>query len=370
MKKFLQKISFFLLMIFSFSIFASENDLSNNYQVQIKEAPLSSVVELFASVMKEDLVLPQDLTVKVSANFDQTNLERALNAILDDHGLMIKKEEGLLKVVKKTLLVPETYLLSTKTISLKYADGNDVKEQVKQLLSNQGRVVFDQRTSSITIKDKPHYLRMVENYIGKIDQPEKQIQIEAKFVEVSHEYLEAKKITWQKSLGLDHEKSFALGEVSDLSLELAYQNRWANLLSNPIVITQNRTTSVIKSGLEFYFDEDFKEIRSLDLGIKLKLKPQITKHNQILLDMEIRESTPVFKKKISDNPYTMTNYAKTQIEIKDGDSAIIGGFFQLDPKSSGKKLEALGRIPLAGDYFKNKHKSEKELLIIITPKII
>ena len=67
-----------------------------------------------------------------------------------------------------------------------------------------------------------------------------------------------------------------------------------------------------------------------------------------------------------------TQRARTQVQVDDGATTIIGGIFVTREQVSNERTPGLYRLPLLGWLFKRDTTSDesRELLIFITPRII
>jgi len=71
-------------------------------------------------------------------------------------------------------------------------------------------------------------------------------------------------------------------------------------------------------------------------------------------------------------PSIDTRNIQTQVLVKDGQTVVLGGIMETERRDSVKKVPLLGDVPVLGNLFKSKSKTNNrdELLIFITPKIL
>jgi len=72
-------------------------------------------------------------------------------------------------------------------------------------------------------------------------------------------------------------------------------------------------------------------------------------------------------------PLVKTNLIDTLVNIKDGETMVIGGFVNLDDKVNYSKVPLLGDIPVLGSIFftrTERNKTDSELLIFVTPHVL
>ena len=67
-----------------------------------------------------------------------------------------------------------------------------------------------------------------------------------------------------------------------------------------------------------------------------------------------------------------TKEARTRVIVRDGGTTVIGGIFQINDQDQNNMIPGLWKIPILGNLFRNKTRTEKhdELLIFITPRIL
>ena len=71
-------------------------------------------------------------------------------------------------------------------------------------------------------------------------------------------------------------------------------------------------------------------------------------------------------------PALTVRRASTTVELRDGQSFVIGGLLQSDNKNAIEQLPWLGSIPVLGVLFSSKsfQKNETDLAIIVTPHLV
>jgi general secretion pathway protein D len=119
----------------------------------------------------------------------------------------------------------------------------------------------------------------------------------------------------------------------------------------------------------------FTSIERKDVGITLRLTPQIAEGDYVKLDIyqEIsalkQESTVVI---LTVGPTTTKRSTKTSVVVKDNQTVVIGGLMQEREEENINKIPLLGDIPILGWLFKNKSvdKTKTNLLVFITPHIV
>lgn len=159
-----------------------------------------------------------------------------------------------------------------------------------------------------------------------------------------------------------------------------------NVLSTPNILTTDNQKAEIMVGENIPFvtgqsqtaatgGQIFSQIDRRDVGISLKITPQITSEDNVRLDVyqEISDitTTPGLNPNIV-GPSTTKRSASTAVVVRDQQTMVIGGLIRDNVTSSTSKVPLLGDIPILGWLFKFKTtKVEKvNLMIFITPYII
>jgi type IV pilus assembly protein PilQ len=178
--------------------------------------------------------------------------------------------------------------------------------------------------------------------------------------------------------------SFALGILGsnflvDLELSAAQAETQANIISSPRVITANQKEATIEQGVEIPYQQSASSgattIQFKKAVLSLKVKPQITPDNRIILDLDVHKDsvgTVIVTSSGVNVPSIDTRSITTQVLVNDGQTVVLGGILETNQREDETKVPYLGDIPVLGHLFKNtSHKDDKdELMIFITPKIV
>jgi len=116
----------------------------------------------------------------------------------------------------------------------------------------------------------------------------------------------------------------------------------------------------------------FTTVNREEVGVMLKVKPQISKGNGVRLEIE-QESSKV-KNGSGDVGMQTTSKStmQTNVMIQDGELLILGGLIEDQSNNSASKVPLLGDIPLLGRLFRSSGRSDTQrvLMMFIRPTII
>lgn len=153
-----------------------------------------------------------------------------------------------------------------------------------------------------------------------------------------------------------------------------------NILSTPNILTSDNKEAEINVGENVPFQGSSTvttgfqttSVERKDIGINLKIKPQISEGDYIRMDINQEISAVKDSKGQAIDLVTTKRSAKTSIVVKDKETVVIGGLIQDSEEESVSKVPLLGDIPLLGWLFKSKSKTRKKtnLMILLTPHIV
>src|SRR5579863_7449273 len=334
--------------------------------------------------------------------------------------------------------VQELAPLRSEYLQVNYAKAKDmeslIKTQNNSLLSPRGSVSVDERTNTLLLQDTSDRLNDIRRLVATLDIPVRQVQIEARIVIVNNDFerqlgavfgftnvqkngANGVVTTTGTAAGTDQimtagpgvpittaaptgtnainrynvnlpvsspAGSIALGILGnnfmvDLELSAAQAETQANIISSPRVITANQKKATIEQGVEIPYQQSASSgattISFKKAVLSLKVTPQITPDNRIILDLDVRDDnvgTVVVASGGVNVPSINTREIATQVLVNDGQTVVLGGILSTTQREDDTKVPYLGDIPVLGILFRQtQHTDDKdELMIFITPKIV
>jgi len=109
--------------------------------------------------------------------------------------------------------------------------------------------------------------------------------------------------------------------------------------------------------------------------LALKVTPQITPDNRIILDLNVKKDSVgqvIVGGAGQQVPSIDTREITTSVIVNDGQTVVLGGILETERRETEKKVPYLGDMPYLGRLFKTtgKTNNKDELLIFVTPKIL
>ena len=156
-----------------------------------------------------------------------------------------------------------------------------------------------------------------------------------------------------------------------------------NILSTPTLVTMDNQEAEIVVGQNVPFvtgtqlssanNNPFQTIERQDIGISLKVKPQINEGNNIKMDIE-QEVSDVSNTSVTGASDITTNKRsiKTTVLVEDGQTLVLGGLIDDQLNDTQEKVPLLGDIPLLGSLFRYRTttKTKRNLMVFLHPTIL
>lgn len=369
--------------------------------------------------------LPWDQALDIILTTQGLDKRRTGNVMLIDtkKNLNVMEEDQL----KSQQIIQKLEPIRSDLLQINYAKATDIailiKDKQNSLLSDKGKISVDARTNTIWIQDTGTKIEEVRDLIKQLDVPVKQVLIEARIVEVSKDFSQDIGIKWgvsrpghlsgtlaganqlQLPLGAANPAVIPIaqrlnqdlvavpssllnpaslgialarlgdGILLDLELSALESEGRAELISSPRLITTNQQSAVIESGEEIPYQESTSSgataVAFKKAVLSLKVTPQITPDNKILMDLQINQDTPSAEK-FNGVPAIFTKEIQTNVLVNNGQTIVLGGIYKQDKNKSINRIPFFGELPVVGVLFRNRKitLNNEELLIFITPRII
>ena len=162
-------------------------------------------------------------------------------------------------------------------------------------------------------------------------------------------------------------------------LDALKENGLAKILAEPNLVATSGHKAEFLAGGEFPIpvpQKDYVTIEFKKFGVQLNFTPEVLDDGRIRLTVEPEVSELDYTNAVVIDTFTVpgliTRRAKTQLELRSGQSFAIAGLFRDDITHTISKLPFLGDIPILGTLFRSTDfRSKKtELVIVVTPELV
>jgi type IV pilus assembly protein PilQ len=293
---------------------------------------------------------------------------------------------------------------------------------IKKRLSRRGTVEVDGRSNTLIITDVSKNIDAIKQLISLLDQPEPQVEIEARIVVASRNF--SRDVGIQiAALVLGGRGSAAGGgtlpnaesaltppagypvpsinndmfsKIANTAIGLTTgvfgtaqinamisageQRGQAKVIATPRVTTLNNRSAEIKSGTKIPVTTIqpgggaggaiVATTTYVDVPLRLAITPQITGEDTVILNV-VAENSSTATLVGGVAPAINTQSMTTQVTVPDGGTTVIGGVLFDDERESQDRTPGLASIPVFGNLFKRKgiQRNTNEILFFITPRI-
>jgi general secretion pathway protein D len=169
-------------------------------------------------------------------------------------------------------------------------------------------------------------------------------------------------------------------------LRAVQRSRDINVLSAPTLLTADNQEAEILVGQNVPFiasratdaanlNNLFATVEREDVGITLRLTPQISEGDSVRLDIYEEVSAIVPSEAGNPNlvgPTTSVRSASTTVVAKSGQTVVIGGLISDNARRERRSVPYLENLPVLGNFFRSDEDTSNKinLLIFLTPHIV
>ncbi len=296
--------------------------------------------------------------------------------------------------------------------------------------STGGQIQADQATNSLIISAPEPQYRQLRAVIDKLDTRRAQVYVESLIAEVNADKAAQFGIQWQGTMGNSGDTnigllgtnftaataganilSLALGAATGavlpgtgLNFGVAHQtngvyvlgalarflqtNGDGNILSTPNLLTLDNEEAKIVIGQNVPFVtgqytnaatgtantvNPFQTIERKDVGLTLRVKPQISENGTVKLTI-FQEVSSVQASSINSASGLITNKRsiESNVLVNDGSVVVLGGLLSDEYSGNQEKVPGLGDLPLLGYLFKADSRTRKKtnLMVFLRPVVV
>ena len=288
-----------------------------------------------------------------------------------------------------------------------------------------GQVQADPATNALIITAPEPQYRQLRSVIDMLDQRRAQVFVESLIAEVSADKVAEFGVQWISGTGTGSNTvgvlgtnfsvggtnlfslaagaasgqitpstglNFAIGQQRNGVLALGALARFlqsngdANVLSTPNLLTLDNEEAKIVIGQNVPFVtgqytannsnngavNPFQTIERKDVGLTLKVKPQISESGTVKLQIFQEVSSIDSKSSSSAGLITNKRSIESSVLVDDGSIVVLGGLLQDDTTNSQEKVPGLGDLPIFGNLFKSEARSRKKtnLMVFLRPVVV
>ncbi len=373
------------------------------------------------------LNVPWDQALDMLLKMNNLGKLRSGNIIWIDTLANVTKQQDEEAKAKEAKVKAED--LVTKIIYVRNVQASEIQASLRQYLSTRGQLSVNQGGNAIVVQDTAARLAAFKELVDLLDVEVPQIQIEARIVQADTSYSRGLGVQWgvkdSKFEGNDFRvfgnitgdfasvagtggatvpRTFminlpaavsglssvpavglTLGKIGpgfglDARLSAGEVLGLTKVIAAPKISTLDKREAKISQGESIPFQTTSlqgTQTTFVDANLELLVTPQITSRDpnevarQILMKIKATRNA-VGARSNPAGPSIDKREANTQVLVRDGETAVIGGIFVDSQTNNVAGTPYLSRIPVLGWLFKNKSETvaKQELLIFLTPFIV
>jgi general secretion pathway protein D len=386
---------------------ASDKPITLNF----KNTNIKDVFEFLSKLSGINILFDEEVRAQpVTVFVKDVSFQYALNLLLSTNKLFMKKiSADTIIIIPKSKAKSDQYQdLMVRTFYINNARAKDIVNLLRSMLDIK-KVYMNEVLNSITIRDTPEKMKLAEKVIAANDLKEAEVILDVEILEISRS--NALKYGWNfqssqpgfsatasiQPSNTSTNTGITLNQLKNLSgdnvflslpsvvVNLIKQDSDAQTLANPRVrVMSNKQakfligdkipvqTSSIQSTATVALTSTFEY---KDVGIKLAIEPIVHLNNTVTLKMglEVSNLGDLIDFGNGQKQYRFgTRNTDTLINLRDGETVIIGGLIKDEERKARIKIPILGDIPILGKLFSTSDDGtiKTDILMSITPNIV
>jgi len=164
------------------------------------------------------------------------------------------------------------------------------------------------------------------------------------------------------------------------------RERSTRLLSTPAVLTLNNQEAeiIVAQNVPFVTgrfstvgesavpERPFQTIERQDVGLTLRVRPQITQDNTVRMEIAQEVSNLTGSTSAAGGEVTARRRLSTSAIVGDGQVIILGGLIEDSSRTTNERVPGLSNIPVIGQLFRgrNVQEGQRVLLVMLRPRVV
>jgi len=245
--------------------------------------------------------------------------------------------------------------------------------------STGGYIQADPASNSLIVTAPEPLFRQLRAVVELLDTRRAQLYVESLVVEVDASKALDVGLQWKQIFNISNETTLTLGTVAT-ALETM---TGTNILSTANIVTLDNEEAKIVVGQNVPFvtgsytttgtstTSPFQTIERKDVGLTLRIRPQIGKNGAIRMTI-LQESSSVASTSSSSGPTTNKRSIESTVVVGDGKIIVLGGLIENSYESEANQLPVLGQLPYVGALFRSLSRTRKKtnLVVFLRPLVM
>ncbi|HNX77611.1 MAG TPA: hypothetical protein PLM07_19390 [Candidatus Rifleibacterium sp.] len=363
-------------------------------ELLFRDLSLKDALQTLSKMMNVNLIIHESVEdKKVNFYVENLNLDELLDLLIETNGLVKKAHNDNTFVILARENASEFGKKQYRTFKLVNAKPEEVVKMISGSKSLKEKIdtenfSINERINTISVYDSAENLALIEKIIDSVDEKVKQAVIEVKLVEINRTSLK------QLGIQLDDYK-INVADIGRLpsnyalpaTLDFLEQESKAKVLASPKIRAVHGKKASINIGEVIpvpyyryetasnsylgYTPQVYKEYRDVQVGIRLEVTPEITRDNEISMELNttvdsvlsINEDGQIHRSERNTNTY---------VRIKNGETVVLGGLINQQGSEQKTSPSVLNKVPLLRTLLthNNDKMNNSEMIMLVTPRLV
>ena len=393
--------------------------------LRFQNTRLKQVFEILARTAKIDILFDKDVRDDLVTIFTRdTPFNEALNLILTTNQLFAKRvAPDTLLIIPDTKQKHEQYQdLKIRTFYLSNAKAKDMANLLRTILETK-RVYVNEPLNTVVVRDNPAKVTLAEHIIEANDRADAEVLFDVEVLEVVRSIRKEYGVNYGKQAGfgvfpspnstfpalnpsletfsvqqlpLLGPSEYLIQAPSNVIINFLKTQSDVKTLASPKIRVLNNekasinvgdkqpillsTTNVLPGQASTGVTPTTSTVTSIefkDVGIKVTVEPTIHLNDEISLRLQIEVTNLGDEVVLQSDPEIKqfrfgTRTADTALNLKDGETVVLGGLIREDDRKTRNTIPWIGDIPYLGDFLSSytTDKVTTEVILVITPHLM
>ncbi|XBS70279.1 secretin N-terminal domain-containing protein [Acerihabitans sp. KWT182] len=201
-------------------------------------------------------------------------------------------------------------------------------------------VIANPDTNSLLVKGTPRQVQLVTNLVSALDTAKRHVELSLWIVDLQKEDLDQLGVDWRGGVNIGSHlgATFNQGSYSTLdggrfvaSIQALSQKKRANIVSRPVVLTQENVPALFDNNRTFYTEllgERYADLQHVTYGTMISVLPRFTADGQIEMVLNIEDGNELPQNDESAQallPKVGRTHISTVARVPKGKSLLVGG---------------------------------------------
>ncbi len=309
--------------------------------------------------------------------------------------------------------------LEFSVVPLAFALPEDVMPLIEGLLTENGYVDYDPRTSQLFIQDIPSVVEQIMRLIKQLDIPTQQVWIEADIVQINNnkQFTLGTEASFGKDIGYGGQANYpdtvgsatgsgffsfnpflvtggsglTLMDVQQgnyrFQIDAMVEKQMAEVIASPRLLIQDGEMGSFTLGSEEPYaarqlyggyyggtgsEGYYQQVRQVGTTIDLEVYASQAGYIEMYIMVEDTRARRVNLSNIGEGLAVDGSFINTAVTVKSGRTVVLGGIINRSSNRTNSGVPVVSSIPILGNLFKKKSTSDQKqkLFVFITPRIV